>query len=143
MEKFVSERGKVYPIFVYVLMGLMVAGLLLSVFFLTGVLRIILCIAFPIAFAIGIWILCATYYVFEENELLCKCGPFSERIPYEKIKTATKCRGYMFSLVLSELRIELKYGRSDADTVFISPVNEDDFLDLLCEKCPNLEIYEA
>jgi len=129
--------------FFYTLMVLMAAGLVVSAFFLAGALRIVLCIAFAATIAIGVWILSSTYYVFDETELLCKCGPFSERIPYEKLKTATKCKGYMFSLVLSELRIELRYGRADTDAVFVSPVNEDEFLELLCEKCPDLEVYEA
>ena len=143
METYKSTHGKVYIAAMALIALLMVAAGVLTVLFMPGVTGYILLAFYVLVIAAEIWILCSTTYTFGEEELICRSGPFSERIPYGKLRRATKCKGYVFSLALSELRVELKYGRADTDTVFISPENEDEFLEKLSEKCPSMDIYEA
>ena len=143
MDKYVSAKGKIYTAALAGILLLMMLASVLTAIFTSGTFRIVLLAFYVIVIGCIIWIYTGTYYIFGETELLCRCGPFAEKIPYQKIRRATKCRGYLFSMALSELRIELKYGRADTDATFISPVDEDQFLEALAERCPKLEVYEA
>jgi len=143
MEKYVSAKGKIYIAAMAAILLIMLAAMVITACFTSGVFRIVLAVFYLLLIAAEIWVYTGTYYIFGEEELICRCGPFKEKIPYRKIRRATKCKGYLFSMALSELRIELKYGRADTDATFISPVNEDEFLEKLAERCPKMEVYEA
>ncbi len=144
MVKYKSTKGFLYIGEMAIVALCMIGGLIGSILFLTGILRVLTSIFYIAVIIVELWIFFATYYVFGDDALLCKCGPFSETIAYTKLKTATKCKGYVFSMALSELRIELRYGKSDiTSTVFISPENEDEFLEVLSTKCEKLTVQEA
>lgn len=100
-----------------------------------------------IGYAVGIpmlfllfWIYFGTYYEFRENYLLCKSGPFFEKIAYEKIKSIKPCQNMLSSMALSTKRIEI--GQHDKGyimgTTFISPINREEFLQELVNRCKNL-----
>jgi len=143
MKTYKSTYGKIYLAAILAIMVLMAASFVGVLLLLEGAARIGFAVFFAVVFAVCIWMLCGTSYTFGENVLICRCGPFSEKILYSKLRTATKCKGYVFSLALSELRIELRYGKGDTDAVFISPVDEDAFLASLKEKAPSMEILDA
>ncbi len=144
MERYKSTHGRVYTFAMVALALLMVLGLVSAVLWMSGIMRVIMSIFYVAVILIETWVYFGTYYEFGEDALICKCGPFSETVSYKKIKTATKCKGYMFSMALSEIRIELRYGKSDiSGTVFISPVNEDEFLETLGAKCEKMTVHEA
>ncbi len=144
MERYKSTHGKVYISAMAALALVMILGLVSAILWMSGISRIVMSIVYVAIILIEVWIYFGTYYEFGEDALLCKCGPFSETVAYKRIKTATKCKGYMFSMALSEIRIELRYGKSDVSgTVFISPVNEDEFLEKLSQKCEKMAVMEA
>lgn len=70
------------------------------------------------------WIWFGTYYVFDEEYLIVRCGPIKEIVPYKDIVTVKKTRNPLSSAALSINRIEIMYGRR----TLISPVKEQDFL---------------
>ena len=144
MERYNSAKGKVYTAGFIGLFVLMLAGIVMALLVITGVTKIVLLVFYLLVIALECAVFFGTYYEFGDEKLLCRCGPFREEIPYQKIKTATKCKGYVFSMALSELRIELKYGPSNiTGAVFISPEKEDEFLEKLVERNPAIEVYEA
>lgn len=87
------------------------------------------------------WLYFGTYYRFEETRLVCHSGPFTEKIAYEKIKSARLCHNLLSSLALSVDRIEIRqHGKGYiSGTTLISPINRETFLEALILKCPNLE----
>ncbi len=91
-----------------------------------------------------VWIIDGTWYRFEDDHLVCRSGPFTERIPYVRIKSITPARNHLSSMAMS--RIRLKITQHDkpyvTGTTFISPVNQDDFLAELTRRCPNLDPNE-
>ena len=71
-----------------------------------------------------------TCYIFEENELLVKCG-FGKgtRIDYKSIKNVKESRSLLASPALSLDRIEITFGASDM--IMVSPKEKSKFLEQL------------
>ena len=91
-----------------------------------------------------VWIIEGTWYLFEEDHLLCRSGPFTERISYARIKSITQCRNLLSSMATSHDRLKITQHDKPyvTGTTFISPVNQDHFLIELSRRCPNLEPNE-
>lgn len=101
---------------------------------------VILMLVIPVTIFLG-WLYFGTHYVFENKVLICKSGPFREKIPYEKIKSLKLCENFMSSMALSRKRIEIKqHGKGYiSGTTYISPVDRHEFLLELKNRCPNLD----
>jgi hypothetical protein len=101
---------------------------------------IIILLVIPVTVFLG-WLYFGTYYIFEERVLICKSGPFTEKIPYEKIKSLKLCENFMSSMALSRERIEIRqHGKGYVTgTTYISPVDRQKFLVELKTRCPNLD----
>ena len=93
----------------------------------------------PVSFFLA-WLYFGTYYVFGDTVLICRSGPFSEKIPYAQIKSLRLCENFMSSMALSRERIEIKQHSKGyiTGTTYISPVNREHFLSELILRCPNL-----
>ncbi|NDL66652.1 PH domain-containing protein [Anaerotalea alkaliphila] len=91
-----------------------------------------------------LWILHGTWYELREDHLHCRCGPFGERIPYDRIKSLRLVTSPLSSMALSLQRIEIRqHGRGwITGTTMISPVDREDFLRQLATRCRNLESRE-
>lgn len=101
-----------------------------------------------IGFAVGIpmiflllWIYFGSYYEFRGTYLLCKVGPYYEKIEYDKIKSIKQSKNMLSSMALSTERIEIKqHGKGYImGTTFISPVNREEFVIELKSRCRNIE----
>lgn len=79
-----------------------------------------------------------TYYVLEEEYLLCMVGFFPQKIRYEKIKSIKKVRNMLSSAALSIDRIEIKEKNKNyfIGTTYISPKEKDEFFEELKDRCP-------
>lgn len=79
-----------------------------------------------------------TYYVFEDEYLLCMLGFFPQKIRYENIKSIKKVKNFLSSAALSSDRIEIKERNKNyfTDTTYISPKDKDDFYEELKSRCP-------
>lgn len=79
-----------------------------------------------------------TYYVFEDEYLLCMLGFFPQKIRYENIKSIKKVKNFLSSAALSSDRIEIKEKNKNyfTGTTYISPKDKDDFYDELKARCP-------
>lgn len=87
-----------------------------------------------------LWIYFGTYYVLEKDHLLCKSGPFGEKIYYDKIKSLRLCNNMLSSMALSRDRIEIKqHGKGYiSGTTYISPINRTEFIQELMKRCKKL-----
>lgn len=88
-----------------------------------------------------VWLVFGTYYELRDEYLFCRSGPFFERIPYDKIKSAKLTRNLLSSMALSSRRIEIRqHGKGYlTGTTMISPVNREEFLRELVRRCRNLD----
>lgn len=77
-----------------------------------------------------------TYYVIEEDNLIVKCGPIRRNIPLKTITSVKKTNNPISSPALSLQRLEIHYGQYK--TIYISPHDRDEFVEILQKKCPNL-----
>jgi hypothetical protein len=100
-----------------------------------------------LSYAIGLpviafllWIYFGTYYELRDEYLYCRCGPFSEKITYPKIKSVKLSRNMLSSMALSLDRIEVKqHGKGYLlGTTYISPENREQFMSELISRCNNL-----
>jgi uncharacterized membrane protein YdbT with pleckstrin-like domain len=97
---------------------------------------IVLILIIPVAVFLG-WIYFGTNYELTEKRLICRSGPFSEKIPYDNIRSVKLCRNFMSSMALSRDRIEIKqHGKGYiSGTTYISPVDRERFLFQLKQRC--------
>lgn len=118
-----------------------IAAVILSLLFLSGVIRIIVPMADIILALLLLWVLCATYYTFEQDALVLHCGPVRESYPYSELQTADRTRGYGFMMALAFDRIELNHGiNPERGAIVLSPEREDEFLAELARHCPGIKI---
>ena len=94
-----------------------------------------LCVILPI-FILWMWL--TTYYLVDENNLIIKFGPFKKIIPLDTIKSVRKTTNPISSPALSLKRLEIVYGYYNS--VLISPIHRDEFIEILSKRCKNIEI---
>ena len=101
-----------------------------------------------IGFGVGIpmiclllWIYFGSFFEFRETYLLCRIGPFFQKIEYEKIKSIKLSESIPMSMALSRERIEItQHGVGFIlGTTYISPMNRDEFFIELKKRCPNIK----
>lgn len=97
-------------------------------------------IGLPVMFVL-IRIYFGSYYEFKENYLLCRIGPFFEKIKYKKIKSIKLSQSFASSMALSAKQIEIcQHGKGYIlGTTFISPVNREEFISELNKRCNHIE----
>jgi uncharacterized membrane protein YdbT with pleckstrin-like domain len=90
--------------------------------------------------ALLLWIYFGKYYELRDEYLYCRCGPFTEKIEYLKIRSVKLSENMLSSMALSGDRIEIKqHGRGYLlGTTFISPENREQFMSELTSRCKNL-----
>ncbi|WP_067840843.1 PH domain-containing protein [Amphibacillus sediminis] len=90
-----------------------------------------------------LWCCCTVKYVFHQNYLLIKGGPFRSRISYQAItKVApTKAILYGYRILTSKDGIEIFYKTAAFGSVKISPKNKSEFIAELKKRCSHLQIH--
>jgi hypothetical protein len=94
-----------------------------------------LCVNLPI-FILRMWL--TTYYFVDENNLIIKFGPFKKIIPLDTIKFVRKTTNPLSSPALSLKRLEIVHGYDNS--VLISPIHRDEFIEILSIRCKNIKI---
>ncbi|BAQ11174.1 hypothetical protein OXB_2703 [Bacillus sp. OxB-1] len=90
-----------------------------------------------------LWTAFSVKYVFNQDYLVVKGGPFRSRIPYEnitKISPTTEIfTGYR--ILSSRNGLEIFYKNSALGSVKVSPKNKNEFIAELKKRCSNLQIH--
>lgn len=85
-----------------------------------------------------LWSWFSTYYVLKDDHLLIKSGPFKKVIKYTSMKSLQKTANPLSGPAWSLQRIEIIYRRYSV--TLVSPRNRDQFIEILKEKCPHIEV---
>lgn len=88
-----------------------------------------------------LWMWFTTYYILNEENLIIKYGPFKSTIPLQSINRVKKTNNPLSSPALSLKRVEIHYDKYNS--VFISPVDRDEFIALLCKRSPQIEYSKS
>ncbi len=91
---------------------------------------------FLISFLLWIWY--GTNYKVINNTLHIRSGPFKSTIDIRAIQSIRKTKNPFTAPALAMERIEIMYNMYDV--VQLSPTHEEDFIQLLVEKNPNIKI---
>jgi len=133
--KYYSKIDLWYKILISIVIVILITSLVMVIFTFKSMELIlaVIIIALIIVFILSIYF--NTYYEFKDNYLYCKSGIFCEKIKYKDIKSIKKSKNMFSSMALSRDRIEIK----TSDNIFlgltyISPFNEDEFMELLNRK---------
>lgn len=90
-----------------------------------------------------LWCAFSIEYVFHQDHLLVKGGPFRSRISYEEITkvspTVAIFTGYR--ILSAKNSLELFYNNGFLGSVKISPENRNEFLMELKKRCPDVQIH--
>ncbi|MEB2281961.1 PH domain-containing protein [Lysinibacillus xylanilyticus] len=103
---------------------------------------VIMSTAFIVSVVFIFWYANSIKFVFCENYLLVKGGPFKSKIPYQSItrvsSTTEKYTGYLISL--SEKGLEIFYKTTANGRIKILPEDKMKFILELKKRCPNAQI---
>lgn len=146
-SKFSSKKSRSFG-------GILIAGVLLItlvVFGLPVVLKgtpdlmefIVSSLLVLITAGLFLWLWLGTYYFIDNEILIAKSGPLTFKVPIKEIsfiRLNQETIGGTWKLTLSWKCIELKYKKSRS--IFISPNDENDFLDRLVKINPQIEIKQ-
>ncbi|MEZ0482205.1 PH domain-containing protein [Planococcus sp. SSTMD024] len=99
---------------------------------------------FFVTTALILWTTFAIHYIFKENHLVVKAGPFRSRIPYNSILKVAPTRDIFtgYRLLSSRDALELINNTTMFGTVKISPENQEAFIAELKKRCPELKLDE-
>ena len=91
-----------------------------------------------------LWCSFSIKYVFHQDYLFVKGGPFRSRIPYESITKVSPILSIFvgYSILSSRDAIEIFYKTSLLGSVKISPEDQKAFITELKKRCPNLLIQK-
>jgi len=81
-----------------------------------------------------VWLLRATRYTFDAENLHVRCGPFTWRIPLREVRSVTPTRNPLSSPALSLDRLRIDFGRMKS--IMISPEDKEGFLRELRKRVP-------
>ncbi|SFE64826.1 PH domain-containing protein [Bacillus sp. OV194] len=84
-----------------------------------------------------LWMWLTTCYVVDETHLVIRFGPFKQVISLDTVKSVKKTMNPISSPALSLKRLEIMYDKYDM--VLISPMDRNRFIEVLSQKCPNME----
>jgi hypothetical protein len=98
-----------------------------------------------ISVGLMIWPVFSIKYVFYDNYLLVKGGPFRSRILYSEITKVSPTKDIFtgYRLLSSKDGIEIFYKSATLGSVKISPKEKELFLSELKQRCPNAIIQES
>ena len=92
-----------------------------------------------------LWIIIATSYTINNNQLICKSGPFHETISILNIKKISPHKGLFipvtFKPALSHIGLIISYNY--CDNIYISPKEEKKFVEKLLELNPAIQIEKT
>ena len=91
-----------------------------------------------------LWITFSIKYVFNQNYLFVKGGPFRSRIPYENITKVSPTTEIFtgYRILSAKDGLEIFYKNAALGSVKISPKNKSEFIIELKRRCPNVQIQQ-
>lgn len=89
-----------------------------------------------------LWLWFDTGYHVENNIIKIQSGPFNQIIEVKDIKKITKKKSVWSAAALATDRLVIRYGKYDWD-VLVSPKQEHEFIKLLLDKNPQIQIDES
>ncbi|PEW02914.1 hypothetical protein CN425_08340 [Bacillus cereus] len=103
---------------------------------------IILPVIFLILAGFILWYATSITYVFYEDYLLIKGGPFKSKISYEDITgvSSTEDTFTGYRITSSEKGIKLFYKSAIGGSIKVLPVDKIEFITELRNRCPNVQI---
>lgn len=139
---FRSKIDTYFIIFMLVVIFIIGAVTLLPLFISGGNLPTILVLVSTFIFTIIfiLWSMFNVKYVFYEDFLLVKGGPFSSRIPYKEISKISPTTEILtgYRILTSKDAIELFYSSGLLGSVKISPNGKESFIQELEKRCPHV-----
>lgn len=144
-----TMRSKMDQFFIkFILIAILVIGLVafFPLFFLDiqkeSSVVLILTIIFLVITGFILWTSLTIKYVFNQDNLFIKGGPFRTRIPYENITKVSSTTAVFtgFRVLSSKDAIEIFYKKAALGSVKISPKNKDEFISESKKRYPHLSL---
>lgn len=91
-----------------------------------------------------LWTAFSVKYVFNQDYLFVKSGPFRSRIRYENITKVSSTTAIFtgYRMLSSRDGLEIFYKNAALGSMKISPKNKSKFITELKRRCPNLQIQQ-
>ena len=102
----------------------------------SGAMAAILVVVLAVGTVLPLWVLAATRYRVEGDDLLIRSGPMRWRIAVGDIRSIEPTRSWLSSPALSLDRLRIHYGR--AGHVMVSPRDKDAFMQALLRRNPRI-----
>ncbi|HLQ84469.1 MAG TPA: PH domain-containing protein [Pseudogracilibacillus sp.] len=143
---FNSKRDTYFKNFMLVVVIITGAGVFWPLFIedIRSKLAVVLVFLFLIVTGFILWTAFSIKYVFYQDYLFVKGGPFRSRIPYENITTVSPTTAIFtgYKILSSRDAIEIFYKNATLGSVKISPEYKNEFILELKKRNPNLQIKQ-
>ncbi|UOQ86579.1 PH domain-containing protein [Gracilibacillus salinarum] len=105
---------------------------------------VILILIFLMVTGFILWCAFSVKYVFYQEYLFIKGGPFKSRISYEKITKVSPTKDIFtgYRVLSSRDGIEIFYTKAVLGSVKISPKEKKEFITELTKRCPRVQVQE-
>lgn len=147
MMKFYSEKDSSFISFIWITViivtGVILFPFLIGLFFgsepITFFEAMMVLMLLAVSVGIILWTVYFIQYVFHDDYLYIRGGPFRKRIAYEEITKVTQSNDVMtgFRILSSKNAIEIFY---QSGSIKISPQDREIFISEIKKRCPNAVI---
>ncbi|AST91894.1 MULTISPECIES: PH domain-containing protein [Sutcliffiella] len=142
---FRSKVDTFFGVFIFIAIAIIGAVTILPIFLDEEIPKaavIILISSFFFSVGLILWPIFYIKYMFTEDYLLVRGGPFRSKIVYEDMTKVSRTRDIFtgYRILSSRDALEISYKTSMLGSVKISPKDEREFLKELQKHCPHLTI---
>lgn len=142
---FRSKVDTFFGVFIFIAIAIIGAVTILPMFLdeeIPNAAVIILISSFFFSVGLILWPIFYIKYMFTEDYLLVRGGPFRSKIVYEDMTKVSRTRDIFtgYRILSSRDSLEISYKTSMLGSVKISPKDEREFLEELQKRCPHLTI---
>ncbi|WML46643.1 PH domain-containing protein [Neobacillus sp. PS3-34] len=144
---FRSKIDTYFKTFISIIILLISAVTLIPLFLdeeVTPLTMMIVFFIFIISVGLILWSAFSIKYIFYQDHLFVRGGPFRSRIPYEEITRISPAKEILtgYRLLSSKESFEIFYKSATLGSVKISPMEIERFISEIKQRCPNVTIQE-
>ncbi|WP_077309295.1 PH domain-containing protein [Terribacillus halophilus] len=144
---FRSKVDAFFVNFILIILAIIALSCFWPLVFMEGVnwvVVLILISSFFLMVGLIVWPAFSAKYVFCENELIVKGGPFRSRIPYKEITRVDPTKDIFtgYRVLSSRDALEICYKTGISGSVKIAPELKREFISELKKRCPHVRISE-
>lgn len=135
---FVTKKDITYSFVIWGAIAISSLIVIIPIIYATSIFHLLWVLLGLLIIAFFIWLWFGTGYKVENDTIKIEHGPLKETVKIRDVKKISKEKNFLAAASLAIDRLELRYGRYGS--VFVSPKEEYEFIKLLLNKNPEIQM---